>query len=149
MENLQKLAQFSEVLQWKKKHKNKYNFQCKQKKDFVHILLKISSFRVKFYTINLHMYIYLSNKHDWNINFDFIAAPANGEALVKPVTVVRHLEIKGIEKPKTTCRVHLFLIYHQWSWRVFLNWSELPKWLHLNILKSKGFEITLKMLLEV
>ena len=44
-----------------------------------------------------------------------MVAPTNSKALVKVVTVVRHMEIKGIKAPKTTCRVHLILIYHQWS----------------------------------
>ena len=62
MDNLKLLAdQRGFTMKKKPTPNNKYNFQCKQKKNFVHILSKISSFRVKLYTINLH--IYVSRKH--------------------------------------------------------------------------------------
>lgn len=58
------------------------------------------------------MYIYLLNKYDWNINFDFMVVSINSKVLVKVVIVVRYMEIKGIKVLKIICRVYLILIYY-------------------------------------
>lgn len=58
------------------------------------------------------MYIYLLNKYDWNINFDFMVVLINSKVLVKVVIVVRYMEIKGIKVLKIICRVYLILIYY-------------------------------------
>ena len=79
-------------------------------------------------------------------------ASTNEKALVKLVSAVSHLEIKGIEESKTftmSCRVHLFLIYQTVHEGFFLISQSSKDGCILNILKSKGFAITLKMLLEV
>lgn len=63
VDNLLQLADQRELKIKKTTLCNKYNFQCKQKKNFVHILFKISSFWVNLYTvtINLHINIYQVN----------------------------------------------------------------------------------------